>query len=302
MITPPKLVSGDCIGIVSTARKIQTDELVPFLELLEKWDLNYVLGDSIDASSNQFAGDTELRIRDFQQMLNNPEIKAIWCARGGYGTVQIIDHLDFSVFIKNPKWIIGYSDITVLHSHIHNFGIETLHANMAIEIDTKSEETRSSIKNVLFGIPHSISIASEENNLNKNGKARGSLVGGNLSVLYSIIGSPSAINTEGKILFIEDLDEMVYHIDRMMQNLKRNGLLEHLSGLIVGGMSEMRDNTIPYGKTAEEIISEVVNDYDFPVCFNFPTGHIQDNRALIMGRNIEFIVDSQQVKVTFNAS
>lgn len=300
MTTPPNLVSGDCIGIVSTARKIQTDELLPFLDLLKKWGLNYVLGESINSSSNQFAGDSALRTRDFQRMLNDPEIKAIWCARGGYGTVQIIDQLDFSDFIKKPKWIIGYSDITVLHSHIHNFGIETLHANMAIEIDTKSEKTRSSIKNVLFGRAYAISLAFEVNNLNRNGRAEGTLVGGNLSVLYSIIGSPSAINTEGKILFIEDLDEMMYHIDRMMQNFKRNGLLKHLSGLIVGGMSEMRDNTVPYGRTAEEIISEVVNEYDFPVCFGFPAGHIHDNRALIMGRNVTLDIKKRNVTLDFN--
>lgn len=292
MITPPCLTLGDTVGIVSTARKITTLELQPLINLLKNWGLEYVLGDSINAENHQFAGDSDLRRKDFQQMLDNPEVKAIWCARGGYGTVQIIDQLDFSGFKKQPKWIIGYSDVTVLHSHIHKFNIETLHANMAIDIDTKTSDTRDSIKKVLFGNDYSIGISSEANKLNRTGIAKGQLVGGNLSLLYSLIGSPSEIKTKGKILFIEDLDEMLYHIDRMMTNLKRNGHLKDLSGLIVGGMFEMRDNEIPFGKTAEEIIKEAVSEYKFPVCFNFPAGHIDDNRALVFGREVELIVDS----------
>jgi muramoyltetrapeptide carboxypeptidase len=199
-----------------------------------------------------------------------------------------------------PKWIMGYSDVTVLHAHIHQFNIETLHANMAIDIDTKTEDTRSSIKKVLFGSDYRIRISSEENKLNRHGEAKGQLVGGNLSLLYSLIGSPSEIKTEGKILFIEDLDEMRYHIDRMMVNLKRNGLLKNLAGLVVGGMNAMRDNTIPFGKTAEEIIKDIVLEYNYPVCFKFPAGHIADNRALIFGREVELIVDST-IQLKFGA-
>ena len=299
MVTPHFLNPGDTIGVVSTARKISTPELQPLLHLIESWGLKYILGETINAESNQFAGDDSDRFKDFQNMLDDSKVKAIWCARGGYGTVRIIDRLDFSKFKKNPKWIVGYSDVTVLHSHIHNFGIETLHANMAIDIDTKTQETRDSIKKVLFGRDYEIAEASD-NLLNRYGEAKGELVGGNLSLLYSLIGSPSELKTRGKILFIEDLDEMLYHIDRMMQNLKRNGLLKNIAGLIVGGMSDMKDNNTPFGKTVEEIVKEAVSEYNYPVYFNFPAGHIQDNRALVMGRTVNLEVSNDAVCLKFN--
>ena len=299
MNTPSFLVSGDTVGIISTARKISSLELEPLILILKAWGLKYVLGKTINTESNQFAGDDMMRGLDFQTMLDDPKVKAIWCARGGYGTVRIIDQLDFSSFMKNPKWIIGYSDVTVLHSHIHSLGIETLHANMAIDIETKTEDTRDSIKNVLFGKDYKITIASE-NVLNRRGEANGQLIGGNLSILYSLIGSSSELITKGKILFVEDLDEMLYHIDRMMQSLKRSGALENIRGLVVGGMNDMKDNTIPFGKTAEEIILETVLEYNYPVCFDFPAGHINDNRALILGREIRLKVDKNEVTLGFN--
>jgi muramoyltetrapeptide carboxypeptidase len=299
MFTPHLLDFSDTIGIVSTARKITSLELKPLIHLIESWELKFVLGKTIDTESDQFAGDDATRILDFQTMLDDPKVKAIWCARGGYGTIRIIDQLDFSAFIKNPKWIIGYSDVTVLHAHIHSFGIETLHANMAIDIDTKTEDTRISIKKVLFGIDYRITLAAE-NPLNRSGTANGELIGGNLSILYSLIGSSSELITKGKILFIEDLDEMLYHIDRMMQTLKRSGALEDIKGLVVGGMNDMKDNTVPFGKTAEEIILDAVSEYNFPVCFGFPSGHINDNRALILGRKIQLKVDKNGVTLGFN--
>jgi muramoyltetrapeptide carboxypeptidase len=297
MIIPPVLVPGDAVGIVSTARKITTSELSYFLDALTSWGLVPVLGASINAESHQFAGDDLLRSQDFQQMLDRPDIKAIWCARGGYGTIRMLDDLDFSTFIGRPKWIIGYSDVTVLHSKLHLLGVESLHANMALELDFKTQETSQSIREVLFGEDHSIQISSSEKN--RVGATKAALVGGNLSLLYSMLGSPTAINTDGKILFIEDLDEYLYHIDRMMMNLKRNGLLTNLRGLIVGGMNDMNDNTIPFGKNAEEIIWDAVKEYDYPVCFNFPAGHINDNRALILGRSATFAVYSDTVQLSF---
>ena len=299
MVTPPFLKNGDTVGIVSTARKIASPELKPILNLLESWGLNYVLGKTINAQDDQFAGDDALRTQDFQEMMDNPEIEAIWCARGGYGTVRIIDELDFSNLIKQPKWIIGYSDVTVLHSHVHQLGVETLHANMAIDIDMKTAATRDTIREVLFGSDYEIRISSVGNGLNRMGTANAPLVGGNLSLLYSLIGSPSEVKTDGKILFIEDLDEMLYHVDRMMQNLKRNGILKNIIGLVVGGMNDMRDNTIPYGKSAVEIVLEAVSEYDYPVCFDFPAGHIQDNRALIMGRKVSLKVSENEIIVRF---
>lgn len=298
MQTPQYLSPGDRVAIVSTARKITEKELDPALDLLKKWDLEAVLGKSIGAEANQFAGNDEIRAADLQWALNDPSVKAIWCARGGYGTVRIIDSLDYSAFKKNPKWIIGYSDVTVLHSHIHKMGIETLHAQMPLNIEKRSETSRQSIREVLFGKEYSIAYASEES-LNRPGRAKAQLVGGNLSILYSLCGSASAIDTLDKILFLEDLDEYLYHIDRMLQNLKRNGMLGHLAGLIVGGMSDMNDNSVPFGQTAEEIIREAVSEYDYPVCFNFPSGHIEDNRALVLGREVDLVITKNKITLSF---
>ncbi len=298
MVTPPFLQKGDVVAIVSTARKISIEELNPALQLLESWGLKAIIGNTIEAEENQFAGCDELRATDFQQMLDDPDIKAIWCARGGYGTVRIIDKLDFSAFKKNPKWIVGYSDVTVLHSHIHNFGIETLHAQMCLEIKNKTDETVESIRKILFGEEYSIEIPRKDS-FASSGIFSGELIGGNLSVLYSLCGSASEMKTDNKILFIEDLDEMLYHIDRMMMNLKRSGYLKNLKALIIGGMTEMKDNKVYFGKTAEEIIVELVKEYNYPIISNFPAGHIKDNRALIMGREVELNITENIIALSF---
>lgn len=297
MIQPSYLQKGDTVAIVSTARKITSDKIIPAIKLLEKWGLHVIIGETIGSEENQFAASDEKRIADFQQQLDNPKVKAIWCARGGYGTVRLIDQLDFAESKKRPKWIIGYSDITVLHSHIHNLGIETLHATMPINIEKNSKESLETLKKSLFGKNMAYEIPADEKN--KSGNATGELVGGNLSVLYSLLGSKSSIKTDGKILFMEDLDEYLYHIDRMCINLKRNGYFENLKGLIVGGMTDMHDNEIPFGKTAEEIILDIVSEFDFPVVFNFPAGHLDDNRALILGRKVTLEVDEITSKITF---
>ena len=298
MVTPPFLQLGDTVAIVSTARKITKSELNPALELLAQMKLKAVLGLTIGAEENQFAGSDSLRTRDFQAMMDNPNIKAIWCARGGYGTVRILDGLNFSGFIENPKWIIGYSDITALHSHIHNFGIETLHAQMPLDIEKKSKEAQEGVFKVLFGNKYNIAYDSE-NVENRTGAGKGVLVGGNLSVLYSLCGSPSEISTDGKILFLEDLDEYLYHIDRMFQNLKRNHLFDNLAGLVIGGFTQLHDNKIPFGKTIEKIVMDTIGEVNFPVCFNFPAGHIQDNRALIFGREVQLKVKTKTVSLDF---
>lgn len=300
MTKPDYLKSGDLVAIVATARKNSKDEIQPAITFLESLGLKVVVGKTIGAQENQFAGSDALRVADLQRMLDNPDIKAIWCARGGYGTVRIIDQLDFTNFKKHPKWIVGYSDVTVLHSHIHNLGFETIHAEMALDISRKTGLTKSSLRQVLFGKAHIIKYELQDA-LNRSGTATGQLTGGNLSVLYSLCGSLSAIDTKGKILFIEDLDEHLYHIDRMMQNLKRNGYFEKLAGLIVGGMSDMRDNTLefgfktdnPFGKTAKEIIAETVSEYDFPVCYDFPAGHIDNNTAFILGSKVALEVNKR---------
>jgi muramoyltetrapeptide carboxypeptidase len=292
MQTPPPLKSGDKIAIISTARKISSEKLIAAVDCFYKWGFDVIYGKNLLKEDNQFAGSDMERAEDLQWALDDVNIKAIICARGGYGTVRIIDHIDFSKFTSNPKWIIGYSDITVLHEHIHsNFGIETLHATMPFNFpaDGNENEALISLKKALLNKKLYYTVLS--NPLNRSGNANGKLIGGNLSIIYSLIGSASDIDTDGKILFIEDLDEYLYHIDRMMMNLKRSGKLSNLAGLIVGGMSEMKDNTVPYGKTAEEIIADAVAEYDYPVCFNFPVGHKEDNRALIIGRMALLKVD-----------
>jgi muramoyltetrapeptide carboxypeptidase len=287
LIQPPYLKKGDKIGIVATARKISTAEINPAIAVLKSWGLEVVLGNNLFNSDNQFSGTDNERADDLQTLLNDTSVKAIISARGGYGTVRIIDQIDFTTFIKNPKWLIGYSDITVLHSHIHNMGIETLHATMPINF-SKNAEALESLRKALFG--EKIKYEIEAHPLNKKGIAEGELIGGNLSILYSLSGSISDIDTTGKILFLEDLDEYLYHIDRMMMNLKRAGKLSHLAGLVVGGMTDMKDNTIPFGKTAEEIILDAVREYNYPVCFNFPAGHIDKNVALPFGKKVKLVV------------
>jgi len=295
------LKQGDKVAIVSTARKISSEDLSAATSIIEGWGLVVVLGETIGATEGQFGGSDNLRASDMQNMLDRPDIRAVFCARGGYGTVRIIDMLDFTSFMKQDKWIIGYSDITVLHSHIHrHFGVPTLHANMPITFPTDGSENEStqSIWRALSGQTLSYGWSSAE--LNRTGKAEGLLVGGNLSVLNSLLGSRSDIDTDGKILFIEDLDEYLYHIDRMMINFRRSEKLSGLKGLIVGGMSDMNDNEIPYGKNALEIISEHVSEYDYPVAFGFPAGHIDDNRALIMGSSVHFNVGNDICELNFS--
>jgi muramoyltetrapeptide carboxypeptidase len=292
MIQPPFLKKGDKIAIVAPARSITFEELHPSIRLFQKWGLEVVLGINILSKDNQFAGTDPKRQADFQQMLDDPSIHAIICARGGYGTVRIIDQLNFSGLCKSPKWIIGYSDITVLHSHINkHYGIETLHATMPINLKDPdySGENAEFLRKALFGekLFYKKPITFES----RTGLSKGELVGGNLSILYSLMGTVSEIDTYEKILFIEDVDEYLYHIDRMMMNLKRAGKLDHLRGLIVGGMDKMHDNEVPFGKSACEIVAGHVSGYTFPVFFDFPAGHGPINLPLFLGRNVTFIVD-----------
>ena len=293
MIFPEKLKIGDKIGIISTARKITLDELDPAIKTIESWELKVGLGPNLFEVDNQFSGTIEQRSTDLQTMIDDDSIKAILCARGGYGTVQIIDNIDFSKLKNKPKWIVGYSDVTVLHSHLNKLGIASLHATMPINFKTNAKESLASLKNGLFGNENNILCGPHP--FNKFGKVEAEVVGGNLSILYSLLGSNSDVDTDGKILFIEDLDEYMYHVDRMMMNLKRNGKLKNLKALIIGGMSDMNDNTIPFGKTAEEIILEYIKEFDFPVCFNFPAGHLDDNRTLVFGKECTLEINENGV-------
>ena len=297
MITPSILQKGDTIAILATARKNIDDNLKPAIDLLHSWGLEVVIGKTIGLDDNQLAGTDEQRAEDFQKQLDNPNIKAIWCVRGGYGTVRMLDLLDFSKFKQNPKWIIGFSDVTVLHNHLNTLGYKTIHGIMPISIPKASAEAIESMRLALFGEQLKYEIKPDA--MNRFGKASGIMVGGNLSILYSLFGSESAIDCTDKILFIEDLDEYLYHIDRMMMNLKRNGCLESIRGIVVGAMIKMNDNEIPWGKNAIEIIEDVTKKYNIPVIYNFPAGHIHDNRALILGSKVTLDVNKKSSKVIF---
>lgn len=279
---PPFLQAGDTIGIVAPARKVSEEEMQPAIQWLTKEGFQVLPGEHLYADNNQFAGYDSERAKDFQAMLDNPEVKAILCARGGYGSVRIIDRLDFSKFIQQPKWICGFSDITVFHSHVHRHcNTATLHSTLAINIPTNTPAANTSFLDALRG--KKLTYSGPSHPLDHPGEATAEIIGGNLSMLYSLLGSNSDIDTEGKILFIEDLDEYLYHIDRMMMGLKRAGKLANLKALLVGTFTDMHDNAIPFGMTAKEIIFEKVKEYGYPVIWDYPAGHIEDNRAIIFG-------------------
>ncbi len=293
-----RLQPNDTIRIIAPARKIVREELGRSIHYLQGKGFKVDFGDFLFSQSHQYAGTDEQRAKDFQQALDDENVKAIWCARGGYGSLRIIDLLDFSNFEKNPKWICGYSDITVFHAHINNaLQLPTLHATMPLNVQGKIIQYQA-LDTMLSALQTGeVSYSIPSNPMNREGKAEGILCGGNLSVLYALNASVSDIQPDGKILFIEDLDEYLYHVDRMMMCLKRSGKLDNLSALIVGGMTKMNDNSIAFGKTAEEIILEHVMEYSYPVCFGFPAGHIDDNRALIMGGNATLEINGKEVNI-----
>lgn len=302
MHQPTHLKTGDTICIISTARKITIEELTPAIEVFEGWGLKVKLGKNLFQEHHQFAGTTEQRVADLQAALDDSEIKAIVCARGGYGTVQLIDHIDFSMFQQNPKWLVGYSDITVLHNHINqNLGIETLHANMPISFPKVGEdESTKTIQSALFGKEYSINFELEEGSIAPTKQLQAPMVGGNLSIVYSLTGTSSQIDTKGKLLFLEDLDEYLYHIDRMMMNLKRAGFFEDCVGVLVGGMSDMNDNAIPFGSSAKETILNTLSEYNIPIVFGVPAGHINRNLALIMNREVTVNTVNNKAKITLH--
>jgi muramoyltetrapeptide carboxypeptidase len=288
MITPKYLQKGDNVSIVAPAGKIARENVESAVRVLNSWGLNVKQGDNLFHDHFQYSATDVQRFGDLQNVLNDPAVKAIICARGGYGSIRIIDQLDFTVFRKNPKWLIGFSDITVFHAHINkNFRIETIHGPMAAGL--AEAVSAESLRKALFG--ETLSYTFPGHMLSRKGKAGGELVGGNLAILCSLIGSESEPDTRRKILFIEDVGEYLYRLDRMMQQLKRAGKLDKLRGLIVGGITDMKDNGSPFGKSPYEIIAEAVQEYDYPVCFGFPAGHMDDNRALILGRKVNLNVD-----------
>jgi muramoyltetrapeptide carboxypeptidase len=294
---PPHLKKGDQVAIVCPAKKLpgRIDDAV---EVLKQWGLEVLIGDSVYASENQFAGSDELRRKDLQRFLDDPEVKAIISARGGYGTMRIIDELDFTAFCMHPKWIVGFSDITVLLSHVLELcNVMSIHGQMPYTFKNASLESLESLRKALFG--EQITYKYNSSFQNRSGRAEGILIGGNLTMLTMLQGSVSEIDYTDKILFLEDVGEPEYAIDRMMRMLKRSGMLASLKGLIVGAFSGVQEEEIPFGQSPEEIIMDVVKDYDYPVCFNFPTGHIDDNRAMVLGHVAILAINKEETVFQF---
>ncbi len=285
MITPHYLKKGDTIGILCPAGYMAYERAQTCIEALKDWGYNVRIGNTLGGSSqNYFSGNDEERLTDLQQMLDDPEISAILCARGGYGLGRIIDRINFKKFRKNPKWIIGFSDVTVLHAHIYtNFQIASLHAPMAGAFNDGGKDTPyiKFLKESLEGIKGSYTTIPHE--LNRSGKAKAEIVGGNLSLLAHLCGTASSPDTADRILFIEDVGEYLYNVDRMMSQLKRNKKLNKLAGLVVGGFTEMKDTDRPIGKTVYELIREAVEEFEYPVCFNFPISHGLENVTIKHG-------------------
>lgn len=295
MQLPPFLEPGDKIGIVSTASKIDRNIVETAVKLLKSIGFEVELGANVFAQSNQFAGTDKQRSSDLQSMIDNPNIKAIICSRGGYGTLRTIQSISWEQFRQFPKWIIGFSDITVLHAKLNSIGICAIHGVMPRYFLEKNQPTESfsTLIDALIGKPLNYSI--EPSKFNRLGNAEGELIGGNLSIISSLRGTPYDIDTNGKILLVEDLSEYLYHLDRMMMNLKTGGKLAQLTGLVVGGFTGMKDNDTPFGMSYEEIILSTVAEYNFPVVFNFPSGHQPDNFALKLGEITQLEVTSKKV-------
>lgn len=297
MITPEYLCKGDTIGIISPAGIIYPEVVEPAIRMLEHIGFRVIVGKHAFEQYNQFAGPDKHRASDLQAMIDNPKVKAIICNRGGYGSLRTATLVNWNAMENNPKWLVGFSDITVLHSKLNQMGIKSIHGAMVKDYANGLEPTPQfqSILNALTGVPNKYEIPRNTNN--REGSAKGMIVGGNLSILYSLRGTPFDIDVDGKILFIEDLSEYLYHLDRMMMNLKVGGKLENLKGLFVGGFTNMKDNERSFGLSVEEIIYDAVKEYSYPVLFGFPAGHQNLNFALTMGGELSMEVSHLGSKV-----
>ena len=302
LIRPEYLKAGDTIAIAAPSGVLNDHEnyINKAKKLLESWELNVIIGKNVFNNYGHFSGTDKERTKDFQRALDDKTISAIWCARGGYGAMRIIDDLDYTEYLKTPKWIIGYSDITAIHNDLHILGSESIHSIMCKSLEDKNinnDRSIQALKDVLFGNKLSYNFNNKPEN--KLGKTSGQIVGGNLTLLHGLIGSKSSINTDGKILFIEDLGEYHYHIDRMLISLKRAGYFDNCNGLVVGDFSDLRENTTPFGKNIKEIILDAVKEFNFPVLFDFPAGHEELNMPIILGRDIIMDINNSQSTIEF---
>lgn len=299
MIIPPFLRSGATVAITCPSGYLAASHAEVAKETLTEWGFRVVVGDTVGNEYNYFSGDDDFRLQELQSFLDNPEIGAILAGRGGYGLSRIIDRIDFTRFLKHPKWLIGFSDITVLHAQIHSLcSVATIHGPMChafMEPEPTEKPWLSHLQSMLNGYPLPYSLSGNEHN--REGEAKGMLTGGNLAILAHLCGSRSQAATKDKILFIEDVSEYIYAIDRMLLTLKRAGMLQNLAGLICGGFSELKDTDRPFGAGIEEIVLEKVAEYGFPVCFGFPAGHIIDNYPLMLGGNHCLKVTKERVEL-----
>ncbi|MEM6273589.1 MAG: LD-carboxypeptidase [Bacteroidota bacterium] len=301
MIFPPPLKPGDKVGLLSTARKIAREELQPALDSLRAWGLEPVLGEHLFAVDHQYAGTDAQRTADLQTMLDRPDLAAILCARGGYGTLRIIDAVDLRGLRKHPKWIVGFSDVTTLIMAAYNRNLATIHGPMAISWNGKTGDaaSREHLRQMLFGELSTYAAAPIRQDLVRTGRGEGRLIGGNLSMLSQLLGTETDFSTKGCVLFLEDLDEYLYHIDRMVVHLRRAGKFAQLAGLIVGGFTDLHDNDTPFGMSYEEIIADAVREHDYPVCFDFPVGHAPRNYPLIHGAKVRLEVSHTRAELQF---
>jgi muramoyltetrapeptide carboxypeptidase len=294
---PPFLKEKDQVAVIATAKRFSPDQLETGLRTLETWGLKVRPGKNIYKEHHQFAGTDKERLKDLQQALDNKNIKAIFCVRGGYGTNRIIDQVDLKLFRQSPKWVSGFSDVTVLHCLLQKAGFQSIHSTMPILFRKDSPDSLESLRKTLFGEKIQYEIKTDP--LNKKGKCEGILIGGNLSILQSMIGTKTDFDSRKKILFIEEIDEYLYRIDRMMIHLKRAGRLKNLSGLVVGHFTDVKDNEAAFGRNVKEIILESVKEYSFPVCFNFPAGHEKENMALRFGAKVSLDIVREKSMLGF---
>lgn len=297
-IIPPYLKKGDTIAIVCPSGFMPYERAETCIEVLQQWGYKVKVGNTLGSQHYYFSGTDEERLNDFQQMLDDDSVQAVLCGRGGYGMSRIIDKINFNKFKKKPKWLIGFSDITVLQAHLlRRYNVASLHAPMAAAFNDGeySNEYVQSLRKALAGKAASYSCAPHQ--FNKNGTTSGELVGGNLSLLAHLVGTPSDVKTDGRILFIEDIGEYIYNVDRMLYQMKRAGKFDKLAGLIIGGFSEMKDTTVPFGKTVEEVLVEMFSEYDFPIAFNFPVSHERENFTLKVGGQYQLTVSARRVSL-----